>query len=143
MVNDFGMVRNDALFFMDVTPRAEMRPAGKSGPSLILSCLDMTQFEPGGLQPGGKILPSLRLDGTASEPTLDSIVGPTQNAPLELPAERQSDLPIHNALTSTALGDALDGEKSDPKEIVRKPHVIWGMPPPAAQSDNGGSGWEG
>ena len=43
-----------------------------------------------------------------------------------MPAGRRSDLPIHTALTSTTLGDALDGEESDPKEIVRKLHVKWG-----------------
>ena len=45
-------------------------------------------------------------------------------------AERRNALAFHNALTSTALGDALDGEKSDLKEIVRKLHVNWGRASP-------------
>ena len=57
---------------------------------------------------------------------MDGSVGPTQNAPSTLPAERRSDLPIRNALTSKALGDALDGEKGDPKQIVRQLRVNWG-----------------
>ena len=44
VANDDGMVRNDALFFMDVTPKTKMHPAGKGGRSLILSRLDTTQF---------------------------------------------------------------------------------------------------
>ena len=45
-------------------------------------------------------------------------------------AERRNALAFHNALTSTALGDALDGEKSDLTEIVRKLHVNWGRASP-------------
>ena len=108
---------------MDVTPKTEMRPAGRGGPPLSLPFLETKQSEPGALHPGGKILPFLRLHGTTTEPTLDVSVGPPQNVSSALPADRRSDLPIHNALTSTALGDALDGEKSDPKEIVRGLHV--------------------
>ena len=70
----------------------------------------------------------IRLDGTTSEPTLGGSFGPTQSAPPALTAERRSDLPLHNALRSTALGDALDGEKSDPKLIVRELHVNWDLP---------------
>ena len=40
--------------------------------------------------------------------------------------DKRNTLPIHNALTSTALGDALDGAKSDPKDIARRLHVNWG-----------------
>ena len=112
-----------------------MHPAGRGGPSLILSCSETKQCAPGELHPGGKILPSLRLDGTAPEPTLGGSVDPTQNAPSTLPAERRSEPLIHNALTSTALGDALDGEKSDPKAIVRKLHVNWGR---ASSAEVGG-----
>ena len=36
------------------------------------------------------------------------------------------DTPIHAALTSSTLGEAVDGEKCDPREIVRKLHVNWG-----------------
>ena len=89
-----GVVRSDALLFIHVTSRTKMRPTGRGGPSLTLSRLETKQSELGGLRPGGKILPSLQLDGTTSEPTLDNSVGPTQNVPLELPAERRSDLPI-------------------------------------------------
>ena len=45
------------------------------------------------------------------------------------PADTRSALPIHNALTSTALGDALAGPKSDPKEIARRLHANWGHAP--------------
>ena len=133
------------LFSLGVTPKTEMRPAGKSGPSLILSCLDTTQFEPGGLHPGGRVAdttqfqpgftlvdyarqfePSLRLAGTQSEATLETSVGSPQHLSPAEQAGRRSVPPIHNALTSTVLGGALDWEKSDPKAIVRRLHVNWG-----------------
>ena len=62
VASDDGVVRSDAFFFTDVTPKTGMRPAGRGGPSLILSRLETRQFAPGGLQPGGEISPSLRLD---------------------------------------------------------------------------------
>ena len=151
------MARKDALFFMDVTPATKMRPAGKSGPSLALSRLDVKQFEPVGMHPGGKILPSFRLDGLQSETTLETNASASQKASAAEPADwvtaglpdwaqlnrRQGNpadwvrlnrrkgnpvdsriaLPMHNTLTSTALGDALDGAKSDPKKIARRLHV--------------------
>ena len=81
VVNDNGMARNDALFFMGVTPTTKMRPAGKGGPSLILSCLETKLLEPGRLRPKGKILPSLRLDGTKSGPTSEVSVDPPPKCP--------------------------------------------------------------
>ena len=124
-VNDNGVVRNDALSSLDVSPRPKMRLAGKSGPSLILSCLDMKQFEPDGLRPGGEILPSLQLDGPPLESTKETSLSPTQRASTAEPAGRRIAFPIHNARTSTALGDALDGEKIDPEEIIRRFHGNW------------------
>ena len=61
-----------------------------------------------------------------AKPTLASSVGSSQSVPSDLPARRRSDFPIHTALTSTTLGDALDGEKRNPKETVRKLHATWG-----------------
>ena len=72
MENHKSLFQNDALFFMDVTPKTQMRPAGKRGLPRILSRLDTAQVGMGGVRPGGKILPSLRSDGTTSEPTLDA-----------------------------------------------------------------------
>ena len=80
-------------------PKPEIHPAGKSGPSFILSRLDMTQFEPGGLHPGGKILPPLRLDAPKSEAAVETSVGPSQRASAAEPADRRIASPIHNALT--------------------------------------------
>ena len=57
---------------------------------------------------------------------MEAIIDPPENASSAVPADRWSAPLIHNALTSTALGDALDGEKSDPKEIVRRLHVNCG-----------------
>ena len=122
VVNDKGIVRKGAFYFMGATPMTKMHPAGEGGPSPTLSCLDMKQFEPVGLHPGGKISLSLRLDGFQSETNVSA----HQKASVDEPADKRIALPIHNALTSTALGDALDGAKSDPKEIVRRLHVHWG-----------------
>ena len=38
VVTEKGMVRKDALFFMNVTPMTKMHQVGDSGPSLTLSC---------------------------------------------------------------------------------------------------------
>ena len=114
VANGGGMFRSDALFLMDVTSGAKMHPAGRGGPSLTFSRLETKQLELGGLRPWGEILPSLRLDGATSKPTLGSSVGSTQSVPPDLPAGRRSDPPTHTARTSTTLGDALDGEKGDP-----------------------------
>ena len=86
----------------------------------------MKQFVPGGLLPGGKILPSLRLDGPKSETALETSVSLSHQASAAEPAGRRIAFPIHNALTPAALGGALAGEKSDSKEIVRGLHVNWG-----------------
>ena len=109
--------------FFDVAPKPKMRPAGKSGQSLILSRSEMKQFEPCGLLPGGKIPPSIRLDGPKSDTAMETSVSSSQRALNAEPAGRRITFPSHNALASSALGDALDGEKSDPKEIVRRLHV--------------------
>ena len=122
VVNDRGVVRKDAFFFMDVASMAKMRPAGESGPSRTLLCLVMKQFVPVGLHPGGKLLRPLRLDGFQSE-TNDSA---HQQASATEPADKRISLPIHSALASTALGDAVDGAKSDPRKIARRLHVNWG-----------------
>ena len=90
-----------------------MRPAGKSGPSLILLRLDMKQFEPGGLRPGGEILPSLRLGGPKSETALETSVSSSQHASHAEPAARRIAFSIYNARATTALGYALGGERSD------------------------------
>ena len=42
---------------------------------------------------------------------------------VEAQSDKGNTLPIHTALTSTALGDAPDGAKKDPKEIVRRLNV--------------------
>ena len=82
----------------------------------------MKQFEPVGLHPGGKFLSSLRLDGFPPEAK-----GITPQVPsVDEPVGKRNALPIHNALTSTALGEALDGSKSDPKEIDRRLRANWG-----------------
>ena len=117
------------IFLYGRHPGNRDAPGGLGRPSLIFSCFETKQFAPGGLRPGGKISPPLRLDGPTSEPALDGSVGPTQNALSALPAGRRSDLPLHNALASKALGDALDGEKREPKEIGCKLHVNWGHVP--------------
>ena len=67
VVDNKGMARQDAFFFIDVSPMTKMRPAGEGGSSLALSRLDMQQFDPVGLHFGGKILPSFRLDGFPPE----------------------------------------------------------------------------
>ena len=108
---------------MDVTAEAKIHPAGRRRPSLTLYCLGKKLFEEGGLRPGGKVLPSHRMDRVASGPDSTNTGHPNQAVPNDLPCGNRDDLPIHNALASTTLGTALDGEKSDPKEIVRKFHA--------------------
>ena len=44
VVNNKGVVRQDAFFFIDVTSMTKMHPAGEGGRSPTLSCLDMKQF---------------------------------------------------------------------------------------------------
>ena len=122
VVSNKGPVRNNAFSFMDVTPMTKMHPAGESGPPLTLSRWEMKQFEPVGLHPGGEISPPLRLDGFPPE-THDVT---HQAPPADEPVSKRNTLPIHNALTSTKLGDALDGAKSDSKEICHRLHVNWG-----------------
>ena len=117
MVNDKHMIRQNVFFFIDVTPMTAMHSAGEGGPPLTLSYLEVKQFEPIGLHPGGKILPPLRLDDPSSDPKTVASQVPS--------VEEQAavTLPIHTALTSTALGGALDGAKNDPMEIARRLHV--------------------
>ena len=67
MVNDKHKTRQNVFFSIDVTPMTTMHPAGGGGPSLTLSYLEMKQFEPIGLRPGGKIFPPPRLDDISSE----------------------------------------------------------------------------
>ena len=67
VANNKGTARKNVLFFTNVTPMTTMRPAGEGGPPLTLSCLEMEQFEPAGLRPGGEISPSPRLDGFQPE----------------------------------------------------------------------------
>ena len=129
VVCNTGAVSKEVFFFIDVTPAPKMHPAGKNGPPLTLSCLEMKQFEHGGLRPGGRLLPSLRLDGHATGVTSEkSVSQPQQALPVE-PASCEIAPPIHNALTSSALGEASGGEKSDSKEIARRLHVNWGRAP--------------
>ena len=110
----------------------------------------MKQFEPVGLHSVGKILLSLRLDGFQSEPALETNVSTRQQASAAEPVEKRIALPMHNAPTSTALGDALDGGKSDPKETGRRLHANWGHAPAqqpkrtmaeAGDGGSGGAGW--
>ena len=67
MVNDKRMIRQNVFFFVDVTPTTTMHSAGEGGPPLTTSYLEMKQFQPIGLRPGGEILPSLRLDDLSSD----------------------------------------------------------------------------
>ena len=119
VVTDKHMIRQNVFFFIDVTPMTKMHSAGEGGPPLTLLYSGMKQFEPIGLPLGGKILPPLRLDGLSPEPK--TIV--SQVPSVEKPVDKCNTLPIHTALTSTALGDALDCAKSGPKEIARRLHV--------------------
>ena len=54
MMNKKHMIRRNVFFFIDVTAATTMHPAGEGGPSLTLSHLEMKQFEPIGLHPGGE-----------------------------------------------------------------------------------------
>ena len=122
VVSDKHMIRQNVFVFVDVAPMTKMHPAREGGPSLTLPYLEMKQFETSGLHPGGEFLPPLRLGGLSPEPkTIVSQVPSVQE-----PVDKCNALPIHTALTSTALGDALHGAKTDPKEIVRRLHVNWG-----------------
>ena len=67
------------------------RPAGEGGPPPTLSYLEMKQFEPIGLRPGGKILPPLRLDDPPSDPKTITSQAPS----VEEPADQCNNLPIH------------------------------------------------
>ena len=58
--------RSDCFYLMDVTSEIKVHPAGRGRPSLTLSCLDTKLVIEGGLHPGGKIPPSLRMDGAKS-----------------------------------------------------------------------------
>ena len=60
--------RRDAFFLMGVALEEMMHPADRGRPSLALHCLEKEPFEEGGLRPGGKVLPSLRMDRVASPP---------------------------------------------------------------------------
>ena len=134
VVNNKGMARRNVFFFMDVTPMTRMRPAGEGGPSLTFSCLEMKQFEPAGLHPGGEISPPLRLDGFPPETNYITHPAPSTDEAMG----KRNTLPSHNYLTSTALGDALDGAKSDPKEIARRFQVELGQCVGSATQANDG-----
>ena len=69
------------------------------------------------------------MDRVASSPDSSTTDRPEQAATNELPLGHRGDLPIHNALASTTLGTALNGEKGDTKEIVGKLHTNWGHDP--------------
>ena len=66
--NSTSTARSDCFFPMDVTSEIKMYPAGRDGPSPTPSCLETKQVVEGGLHPGGKISPSLRMDGVRSKP---------------------------------------------------------------------------
>ena len=114
---NMGAVRKEILFFMEVTPKSTMHPAGKTGPPLTLSCFELKQVACVRLRPGGRILPSLSWIARHRFPPQAS---PTNLLNCGLAR------PIHNIHASAAAGEALDGEKSDPKEIVRRLHANWG-----------------
>ena len=78
----------------------KMRPAGEGGLSFTLSYWEVTQFEPAGLHPGGKISPPLRLDGLSPETNDLAHQAPSADEAVDI----RNALPIHNALTSTASG---------------------------------------
>ena len=122
----YGCGSQGGFLFYGRRPEPTMHPAGKNGPSLSPSCLEMKQVAHGGLQSGGRLLPSLRLDGRATGVTPERSVSQPQEASPAEPANCGIAPPIRNALTLTALGEALDGEENDPKEIVRRLHANWG-----------------
>ena len=112
--------RRDALFLSEVTQKEMMRPPGRGRPPLSLNCFQKKPFAEEGLHPGGKILLSLRMDKVASRPDSDTADCPNHAARDNFSCGHRGDLPIHNALTSTTLGTASDGERGDPREIPRK-----------------------
>ena len=114
------------LFLMDVTSEIRMHPAGRGGPSLTFDGKEPKWKAQAELHPGGKGLPSLKMDSTELKhhPSQDSSL--SESVPSKKHVDSPRDTPIHTALTSSTLGEAVDGEKSDPREIVRKLHVNWG-----------------
>ena len=102
-----------------------MHPAGRDGPSLTFSDLTPKTRFGDDLHPGGKGLPSLRMDGARSKPISKMARSAEESSP-DPQVVCPRDPAIHAALTPTTLGEAVDGEKRDPKEIVRKLHVNWG-----------------
>ena len=119
------LARNDNLLLIDVTSEIRMHPAGRDGPSLTLSDLTLPNRFGVDLHPGGKGLPSLRMDGDGSE-KIPNMARPAEESLPDPQVVCPRDPAIHAALTSTTLGEAVDGEKRDPREIVRKLHVNWG-----------------
>ena len=103
-----------------------MHPAGRGGPSLTFDCKEPKQVIGDELHPGGKGFPSLRTDGAELKPIPEQESRSTDVGSSSLHVGSPRDTPIHTALTSPTLGEAVDGEKSDPREIVRKLHVNWG-----------------
>merc|ERR1711951_45024 len=119
------LAKNDNLLLIDVNSEIRMHPAGRDGPSLTFSDMEpLTRFGID-LHPGGKGLPSLRMDGDGWEKISNMVRSDDVNS-LDPRVVCPRDPAIHGALTSTTLGEAVDGEKRDPKEIVRKLHVNWG-----------------
>ena len=124
-----GMVRrvmHNNLFLMDVTSEIRMHPAGRGGPSLTFDGKEPKGTFEAELHPGGKGFPSLKMDSAElkhhhCKDTCSSDVGSSN-----VHVDSSRDTPIHAALTSSTLGEAVDGEKCDPREIVRKLHVNWG-----------------
>ena len=103
-----------------------MHPAGRGGLSLAFDCKEPKRIIGDELRPGGKGFPSLKMDGAELKQTSDRDPCSTDADSPNLHVDSPRDTPIHAALTSSTLGEAVDGEKCDPREIVRKLHVNWG-----------------
>ena len=116
------LAKNDNLLLIDVTSEIRMHPAGRDGPSLTFSDMEPSTRFGIDLHPGGKGLPSLRMDGDGWE-KISNMVRSDDESSLDPRVVCPRDPAIHGALTSTTLGEAVDGEKRDPREIVRKLHV--------------------
>ena len=98
------------FFLMDVISEIRMHPAGRGGPSLTLNCKEPKQIIGDELHPGGKGFPSLKMDGTELKYTLEQDPRSTDVGSSNLHVGSPRDTPIHAALTSSTLGEAVDGE---------------------------------
>ena len=120
-----------------------MHPASRGGPSLTFDCKEPKRIIEDELHPEGKGFPSLEMGGAELKRRPNKELCSTDAGSPNMHVDSPRDTPTHAALTSPTIGEAVDGEKCDPREMgaCLLPCESGACLLPAAETRDGGGGW--